>query len=236
VAAVALVAALAFRYRKPGAPKAGRRHVALMARGIEAAVAGVVCGAQDQLAAAFGGVNAWHWGLGPSGDGFRREALLPAAAAKRLRHHLLLAYGGRPHVSRDVNGRWVRGFLAGRHREEWKEILRCTRAFAGALAAEDFPEACRQMNRETNLRRSMTPDVLDGTGRRLVEEARRMGCAARFTGAGGGGCIWALGDGDGIEALRGAWGPILDSRPDARLLDAAVDRKGLAVKGAAPSF
>ena len=50
------------------------------------------------------------------------------------------------------------------------------------------------MNRETDVRRQMTPDVLNDIGKTLVELAKKNKCGARFTGAGGGGCIWALGE------------------------------------------
>ncbi len=38
-----------------------RQHIAMLAHTIEETVAGVPCGMQDQLAAAYGGVNEWYW-------------------------------------------------------------------------------------------------------------------------------------------------------------------------------
>ena len=75
----------------------------------------------------------------------------------------------------------------------------------------------------------MTPDVLDDMGEALLKSALSHHCGARFTGAGGGGCLWALGEADDIERLRLAWTEILSRRADARLLDAIVDPKGLEV-------
>ncbi|HWR92902.1 MAG TPA: galactokinase, partial [Desulfobacterales bacterium] len=60
-----------------------------------------------------------------------------------------------------------------------------------------------------------------------VAAARRSGCGARFTGAGGGGCIWAIGEADGISGLRPRWAEVLAGRSDARLLPAAVAAEGL---------
>ena len=56
------------------------------------------------------------------------------------------------------------------------------------------------MIKETQLRLEMTPQVLDKTGKKLFEIARGHHCGARFTGAGGGGCLWALGE---TLAIRG---------------------------------
>jgi D-glycero-alpha-D-manno-heptose-7-phosphate kinase len=75
----------------------------------------------------------------------------------------------------------------------------------------------------------MTPDVLDGTGRTLAAAARRAGCGARFTGAGGGGCIWAVGEAAAIDGLRPRWAEILATRPGAGLLSAGVAAQGLLI-------
>ena len=58
-AAVALIAAFSKCFEKDGKKPMPRRRIVLLAHAIEQGVAGVPCGLQDQLAAAFGGVNAW---------------------------------------------------------------------------------------------------------------------------------------------------------------------------------
>ena len=83
------------------------------------------------------------------------------------------------------------------------------------------------MNQETDLRRQLTPEVLDDMGTALVAEARRHNCGARFTGAGGGGCIWALGNPDQIARLRPIWAKKLGQRETAKILDTRVDTQGL---------
>ncbi len=71
------------------------------------------------------------------------------------------------------------------------------------------------MNRETAIRRELTPDVLDNVGEKLVETALQNGCGARFTGAGGGGCIWALGEIGNVDRLRPLWEEIFLTRKQA---------------------
>jgi D-glycero-alpha-D-manno-heptose-7-phosphate kinase len=227
VAAVALVWAFGKALAAEGKPSFSPVQAALLAHAIEQSVAGVPCGIQDQLAAAFGGVNAWYW-KGPSGrELFTRDVLVPADQGGKFTDHILVAYCGEPHESRDINGTWVRDFIAGRHRQIWAEIIACTRHFIRAVAAARYDEAVAAMNRETELRCQMTPDVLETMGTRLVKAARQQQCGARFTGAGGGGCLWALGMPDRIRKLRPIWRKLLAERPNAMLLETAVDTIGV---------
>jgi D-glycero-alpha-D-manno-heptose-7-phosphate kinase len=205
-----------------------RRRIALLAHRIEESVAGVPCGRQDQLAAAFGGVNAWCWQPGWRGFSFQKNVVFKKRYLPRFERHLLLAYCGRPHASKDVNGQWVRQFLDGRYRSHWIEIVQLTKKFIDALRGYNYKEAAVAMNRETELRREMTPGVLDEMGERLVETARRHGCGSRFTGAGAGGCIWAIGCAEDVERLRPAWQELLSARPAACLLPVGIDNKGVA--------
>ena len=229
-AAVALAAAFSSLTGAQGkGPIISPRALALMAHQIEQAVAGVPCGLQDQLAAAYGGVNLWHWQAEPEKAIFRKEAAVQKKAFKALEQRLLLAYCGKPHVSKDINGRWVRQFLEGRHRKGWERIISFTRQFASALGRGDYRLAADCMNREVDVRTQMTPDVLDSMGKKLVHLAVKNHCGARFTGAGAGGCIWALGDAENIDRLRPLWEKALSARRQACLLNAAIDPQGVAL-------
>lgn len=227
-AAVALIAALdTLQAKAEGRRRLTRRCVALLAHAIEESVAGAPCGMQDHLAALYGGVHSWHWPDGPQAPPFRTEPLVPRRQARRLEPHLLVAYCGEPHVSRDVNGTWVRQFLAGIGRSAWVEIARLSADFAVALRAGEFSRAVRLMNRETALRRELTPAVLDTVGEALLAEAQRYGCGARFTGAGGGGCLWAIGEQQAIARLEPQWQAVLAMHPQARLLTPRIATAGL---------
>jgi D-glycero-alpha-D-manno-heptose-7-phosphate kinase len=226
-AAVALIAAFfcAAEIRKL-TPRL-RKEMALLAHAVEESVAAVPCGRQDQLAAAFGGVHAWHWNPTPQGLRIEREALIKRNQGIEFQRHFLLAYCGVPHASKDINGRWVRQFLSGKNRTEWLEIARCTKKFIDALKRCNYKEAAKAMRRETAVRLELTPDVLDEVGRELVAAAGRCGCGARFTGAGGGGCLWALGPGEDIARLKPAWQAVLGGKKTADLLAAEIDFKGV---------
>lgn len=229
-AIIALVAALL----KTTAPAADgkaltKAQTVLLAHGIEESVAGVPCGSQDHLAAIYGGVNVWHWTGNIKGSFFRKKILVSKPSYKHLERRLLLAYCGRPHQSKNVNGQWVREFLAGNHRTQWAEIISCTQQFVEMFSAGKINAAASLMNRETAIRREMTPEVLDSIGEKLVEGAIENGCGARFTGAGGGGCIWALGEPGNIERLRDFWEGILAETKEGALLDVNIDSHGLLV-------
>jgi len=226
-AAVALVAAFSDALEQTGAKPIPSEKIALIAHVLEASVAGVPCGHQDQLAAVYGGVNAWYWRAAPNGPLFKKKTIIRKNSLKDFETHLLLAYGGVPHESRDVNGKWVRQFLAGKYRGLWTEIIICTQKFSAALMGKNLKDACLSMNRETAIRREMTPEVLDEVGEALVEAALECGCGARFTGAGGGGCLWALGEVEDIDKLKRTWEVILSTRKGAGLLDARIDAEGL---------
>ena len=146
-----------------------------------------------------------------------------------LKTIFIVAYCGVPHVSADVNGRWVKQFLAGKYRPEWGEIVACTKNFIDSLREHNYKGASELMNQETLIRMKMTPDVLDDMGKKLAEAATRNQCGARFTGAGGGGCVWAIGEKDDIEQLKSIWQDILREREDACLLEPQINSTGLMV-------
>ena len=226
-AAVALIAAFSRMLWEMGQPSISRRQTALIGHYLEASVAGVPCGLQDQLAAAFGGVNAWCWPGDCLGPMFRKKALVKKNDLNRLERHLLLAYCGVPHESKNVNGKWVEQFLSGKYHGHWAEIVVYTQKFATALRAGNIKGACLAMNKEVDVRKEMTPEVFDEMGDALVASARGNHCSARFTGAGGGGCIWALGKVEDIDRLKGHWESILSKRKDAGILDLKIDSQGL---------
>ncbi len=207
-----------------------KKNAPIIAHYIEAGVAGVPCGFQDQLAAAYGGINSWHWILGENGPSFIREKIFPdqeVKAMEEFNHNILVAYCGIPHVSKDINKRWVDMFISGKNRDKWEEICRITNEFAQCIKKGQYNSAGALMNRETKLRLEMTPDVLDETGIKLFKAAEKTGCGARFTGAGGGGCLWAVGESEKIDSLKGEWEKLTAGKDQAILLDTKIDPDGI---------
>jgi len=227
VAAVALIRALSMVREKMGGGEMSREGTALLAHAVEQGVAGVPCGLQDQLAAAFGGINAWTWTADPEHLPFVRRPLVAEKDLDRLSRRLMVAYLGVTHVSKDVNQTWIRQFIDGSHRRQWKQIIGLTQTFADAIQRLDMATAVEAMNRETAIRKTMTPRVLDELGDCLAAAAVQCGCGARFTGAGGGGCLWALGEPDSLAELKPKWERLLDRRASAGILECRIDAEGV---------
>ena len=229
-AAVALIAAFSKAAEMSGGKSRSRKQIALLAHALEASVAGVPCGLQDHLSAVFGGIHAWHWPGEFDVSRYRRERIVPSKCYREVSQHVLVAYCGIPHESRSLNSEWVKQFLAGRHRKKWIEICSCTQKFVDAMKDLNYKRAAHYMNKEVALRRRMTPWVLDAVGKKLTAAAEANDCGARFTGAGGGGCIWALGEIENVDTLRGIWEKILKKRKDAIMLDFRIDHDGVMVR------
>ena len=227
VAAVALIAALSEYFGPSPLFPHSKREMALLARDLEALSAQTPCGIQDHLAAAYGGVNVWYWQPGMGRTEFTRKTVVPKKQGKILAKHLLLAYCGEPHVSISVNNQWVKQFMAGNFRKEWVRIINLTKDFVRALSAMNIKDACAAMNAETRIRLALTPDVLDDAGKKLFAAAKQAHCGARFAGAGGGGCVWALGEEKNISKLKHRWAEILAEYENGRMLDATLDFDGL---------
>ncbi|MDT8377995.1 MAG: galactokinase [Desulfotignum sp.] len=225
-AAVAILAAFQTALHKPVIPA----QIAWLAHYIESSVAGVPCGVQDQAAAAFGGAHLWAWKMGNRGPVFDRFPVFESDEDRdKFMHHMRVAYCGMPHVSKDINSRWVSAFVKGTNRAVFSQIIDLSRSFYSAVQNRAYDDAADLMIQETRLRLEMTPDVLDDTGKKLFEAACMHHCGARFTGAGGGGCLWAVGGRKEIAVLSESWQSILEDVPDAGLLDTRIDPEGILV-------
>ncbi|ACL01755.1 GHMP kinase [Desulfatibacillum aliphaticivorans] len=228
-AALAVIAAFDRAYQELGERALPVRRSVALAHDIESAVLGIPCGLQDQLAAAYGGVNAWYWTVSPDGPRFEKQSLMGKKEAREFEKRILVAYCGIPHVSADVNTTWMKQFVSGSTRDKWVQIAGLTADFVDAVDKKDFPKAIEAMNKEVDLRLEMTPDVLNPIMHRLVQAAKENAAGARFTGAGAGGCVWALGEEDKMEAIKDLWSKILADEEGAHLLDAGVDPDGVLV-------
>ena len=203
---------------------------AWIAHYIESSVAGVPCGMQDQLAAAFGGVNQWFWKLEQGRPSFKQKPLLNKDKdIIKLNESILVAYCGIPHVSSEVNKKWVNQFICGENRDKFEKIVKLTDLFVEALQDHDFSLAGKYMNQETEIRLEMTPQVLDSVGKQLFRKALEMNVGARFTGAGGGGCVWAIGNKENIKDLKVEFNKLLKNEKQAKILDTAIDSEGIRI-------
>ncbi len=208
--AVALMAAL-----RRGVP---RLPLALAASNMEGRVIQVPPGSQDHLAAAFGGLSAWHYGI----DGVRREILPgdPRALARRL----VLCYTGVTHSSAVNNWRVTKAFLDGDRavRRGFAEVAAASVEVRAAVLRGDLRGIAAGMDRDSRARRRLFPGFLTPAMDRMARAARRAGAVGgRPCGAGGGGSMVFVVEGEArraaVEAaLEDLGGTILPADPDLR--------------------
>ena len=226
-ALVALIQAFSKASARLGLGGLRRERILHLAYQLEDAVSGGFCGLQDQAAAVHGGVHRWEWSYGRPGIPVRRVRLLDRAQSRAFSERLLVAYSGRSHVSARTNRRWVQRFLSGETRPGWLEANRIAQNFSSALQEGDWASAAGLLRAEMKIRRRVTPEAFTPDTHRLVRQAEELHCGARFTGAGAGGALWALGPRDRLTALRQSWTRTLAAIPEARILDCRVDEKGV---------
>ena len=193
---------------------------------LEDGISGGNCGMQDQAAAVYGGVNRWIWSYGGGDSLLKKETLLDKQGEKELSDRILVAFSGKGHASARINRSWIKGFLTGRTRAGWITSNHIVSNLAKAIKERDWNDAARLLRDEMSIRREITPDVLIPITSRLIDLAEDTGCGARFSGAGGGGSVWALGDPHLIKGLRKRWEMILAPVKGARILDFTIDHVG----------
>ncbi len=185
VAVVYALARLAGRRPPPG-------EVADTASFVEIEKLGRPIGRQDQYAAAFGGVNLFHFGA----EGVRRDAIaLPPAKWDAFAASFMLFFSGRRRDSAEVlAGQRARiaqddaATLANMHR--LKELAL---EMAAALRSGDAPTFGALMHDAWLAKAGVAPNVADERTLRVIEGARECGAwAVKVTGAGAGGFYLAM--------------------------------------------
>jgi D-glycero-alpha-D-manno-heptose-7-phosphate kinase len=226
-ALVALIKAISKHRVSIGERPLAPMHILYLAYQLEDAVSKGKCGIQDQAAAVYGGVNRWTWKYSKPTFPFTRESLLTRAGQSQLSERILVAYSGRGHNSSRINQKWVNGFFSGKTRAGWEKVNAIVQDLGEALRLGNWAKAARCVKKEMALRREITPDALIPLTDDLIREAEGVGCGARFAGAGGGGAIWALGPVKKIKKLRKRWTSILAPTKGGKVLDCAIDSRGV---------
>ena len=226
-ALVALIKALSQLSVRVGGKPLSAKDILHLAYHLEDAVTSGKCGIQDQAAAVFGGVNLWTWHYGNRLSLLTQRRLLDGNGQKEMSRHILLAYSGKSHVSARINRGWLNDFLSGKTRAGWIEANEVVKRFAKTIQEMRWSQAARLVREEVRIRRQITPDALTPLMELLIDQAEKAGCGGRFTGAGGGGCVWALGESDRIENLKDIWKGTLASAIGGKLLECRIDPKGV---------
>lgn len=182
-------------------------------------------GMQDHLAAMYGGAHLWRWTY--SSYPFFKGEGLPSKTLEALKERILVAFVGSAHFSPGLNRSFVSDFMEGRQRGLWLEANEIVKELWQAIQKFRWEEAARLLRQETQLRKVLTKDAFnDPFLVAFIDKAEETGCGARFTGAGSGGCVWALGEADRIRLLKEKWLSLSFQEQGAILLDTRPSEKG----------
>lgn len=193
-----------------------------IAMNVEAQAIDVPTGAQDYRPAFYGGVSAVELGV----DGVRRVAL--PVAPEALEQRLVLAYTNASRNSGINNWEVTKRHIDGDRtvRSSFARITDIAIAMRQALEAQDWPEVGRQVSEEWDNRKRLAPGVTTPDIDGMLAAARGAGATGgKVCGAGGGGCLFCIGDPDAVPAIRAAL-----EKTGARLLDFRIEREGLIIE------
>lgn len=226
-AMVALINALGKVSVRLGGKKMSKRELLHLAYHIEDSISGGNCGLQDQAAAIYGGVHQWKWRYGHLNNPLERYSLLNRKGQAEFSECILVAYSGKSHTSLRINNNWIKDFLSGRTRSGWIKANQIVNNLARAIEGQNWRQAAGLLQEEMRLRKELTPEALIPITEKLVDQAIRSGCGARFAGAGAGGSVWALGDMENIQRLKEIWTNTLATVRGAKVLKCGIDPAGV---------
>jgi D-glycero-alpha-D-manno-heptose-7-phosphate kinase len=192
-----------------------------IAMNIEAQAINVPTGAQDYRPALYGGISAVELGV----DGVKRVQV--PVAATELERRLVLAYTGATRNSGINNWEVTKRHIDGdaEVQRRFGRIRDIAGAMREALERGDWPEVGRQIAEEWENRKGLAPGVTTPGIDAMLAAAREAGAyGGKVCGAGGGGCLFCLGEPDHVPAIRHAI-----AAHGGRLLDFRIESEGLQV-------
>ncbi len=193
-----------------------------IAMNVEAQAIDVPTGVQDYRPALYGGVSAVELRV----DGIRRVPL--PVDAKELERRLVLAYTNASRNSGINNWEVTKRHIDGdtRVRASFARIRDIAGAMRTALERAEWSEVGRQIAEEWENRKQLAPGVTTPEIDAMLTAARTAGAyGGKVCGAGGGGCLFCLGEPASVPGIRRAL-----TTAGARVLDFQIERDGLRIE------
>lgn len=229
--AVALIGAL--DALAPGPPRSVLE-VAQAAHRIEVERLGWQSGLQDQLCAAFGGVNFIE--IDPYPEAGRIPILVPASVRRELEQRLVLLHLGRAHRSSEVHEQVIARLVSeGQDSPALEELRMCAVEARDALLAGDVEGLGGAMARNTDAQRSLHEALVSAQARAVIAVAASHGAAGwKVNGAGGaGGCLSLLGSPD-PERRQRMERALLEADPALSVIPTRLSQDGLTIRRLTP--
>lgn len=193
-----------------------------IAQNVEAQVINVPTGVQDYRPAYYGGISAVELKV----DGIHRVAL--PVDATDLERRLVLAYTNASRNSGINNWEVTKRHIDGdpEVRARFAKIRDIAVEMRGALEQGDWPAVGQLVAAEWENRKGLAPGVTTPAIDTMLAAARAAGAyGGKVCGAGGGGCLFCIGEPDSIPPIKRA---LADN--GARLLDFRIEPEGLKVE------
>jgi D-glycero-alpha-D-manno-heptose-7-phosphate kinase len=193
-----------------------------VAQNVEAQVIDVPTGVQDYRPAFYGGISAVELAV----DGVRRVAL--PVDPLDLQRRIVLAYTNASRNSGINNWEMTKRHIDGDRdvRTRFARIAEIAIRMRTALERGDWAAVGKHVSDEWENRKGLAPGVTTPAIETMLGAAREAGAAGgKVCGAGGGGCLFCIGDPDAVPDIRQA---LADN--GARLLDFRIETRGLVVE------
>ena len=163
-----------------------REEIIGISRDVEAQVLQIPTGEQDYYAAAYGGLNAWHFEV----NRVRRETY--NIALKDLQDRMLLFYSGLPRSSGINNWQVFKQYVDGDPltRKCLARIHEASLRLHDALKRADWEDVFDAVAAEWEARKALAPAITTPDIDEILAFGIENGCrAGKVCGAGGGGCL-----------------------------------------------
>jgi D-glycero-alpha-D-manno-heptose-7-phosphate kinase len=193
-----------------------------IAQNVEAQVIDVPTGVQDYRPAYYGGISAVELKV----DGVRRLAL--PVDPEELARRIVLAYTNASRNSGINNWEMTKRHIDGDREVQarFARIGEIAIRMRDALERADWAAVGRHVADEWENRKGLAPGVTTPAIDAMLSAARRAGAAGgKVCGAGGGGCLFCVGEPETIPAIRRAL-----AEHGARLLDFRIETRGLSIE------
>jgi D-glycero-alpha-D-manno-heptose-7-phosphate kinase len=193
-----------------------------IAQNVEAQVIDVPTGVQDYRPAYYGGISAVELRV----DGVRRIAL--PVDPRELQSRLVLAYTNASRNSGINNWEMTKRHIDGDREVQARfgRISEIAGKMRHALERGDWTAVGLHVAEEWDNRKGLAPGVTTPAIDAMLAAAQRAGAyGGKVCGAGGGGCLFCIGEPDAVPAIRQAL-----SDNGARLLDFSIETEGLRVE------
>jgi len=192
-----------------------------IAQNVEAQVIDVPTGVQDYRPALYGGISAIELNV----DGIRRIPL--GVEPLELQKRIVLAYTNASRNSGINNWEMTKRHIDGDRevQSRFARIRDVAVAMRASLERQDWPTVGQHVADEWENRKRLAPGVSTPGIDAMLDAAKAAGAwGGKVCGAGGGGCLFCIGEPDRAPAIREAL-----AAHGARLLDYRIETEGLRI-------